>query len=97
MMVRVGGARPPTFTLSTITGKVVVYAPAERTDALLLFLLYPFPLCGTHQSCMAGLSRILKGYSKIPIINSRILNKAVPCTQYYFPAFLTDLNFVVYV
>jgi hypothetical protein len=36
-----GGARPPPFTLSTIMSKVVVYAPAERADALLLFLLYP--------------------------------------------------------
>jgi hypothetical protein len=36
-----GGARPPPFTLSTITCKVVVYAPAERADALPLFLLYP--------------------------------------------------------
>jgi hypothetical protein len=35
-----GGARPPPFTLSTITNKVVVYAPAERTDTLPLFLLY---------------------------------------------------------
>jgi hypothetical protein len=35
-----GGARPTLFTLSTITYKVVVYAPAKRTDTLLLFLLY---------------------------------------------------------
>ncbi len=45
-VVRVGGARPPPFTLSsiyhTITSKVVVYAPAERADALPLFLLYPY-------------------------------------------------------
>jgi hypothetical protein len=32
---------PPPFTISTIMSKVVVYAPAERADALLLFLLYP--------------------------------------------------------
>jgi hypothetical protein len=37
-------ARPP--LLSTITSKVVVYAPAERAGTLLLFLLYPFLLCG---------------------------------------------------
>jgi hypothetical protein len=36
-----GSARPPSFTLSTITSKVVVYAPAERADALALFRLYP--------------------------------------------------------
>ncbi len=29
-----GGARPPPFTLSAITSKVVVYAPAERADTL---------------------------------------------------------------
>ncbi len=34
-----GGARPPPFTLSTITSKVVVYASADRADALPLFLL----------------------------------------------------------
>ena len=41
-LVRVGGARPPPFTLSTITYKVVVYAPAERADTLPLFRLYPY-------------------------------------------------------
>jgi hypothetical protein len=28
-------------------GKVVVYAPGKREDTLLLFLLYPFVLCGS--------------------------------------------------
>ncbi len=41
-----GAVRPPTFTLFTITYKVAVYAPAERTDTLPLFLLYPYELCG---------------------------------------------------
>ncbi len=27
-----GGSRPPPFTLSTVTNKVVAYAPAERAD-----------------------------------------------------------------
>jgi hypothetical protein len=36
-----GVARPPPFTLSTITSKVVVFIPAERADTLPLFLLYP--------------------------------------------------------
>jgi hypothetical protein len=38
-----GGARPTLFTISTntITYKVVVYAPAKRTDTVPLFLLYP--------------------------------------------------------
>jgi hypothetical protein len=35
-----GGAHPPPFTMSTITYKVVVYAPAVRADTLTLFLLY---------------------------------------------------------
>ncbi len=37
-----GGARPPPFTISTITYKVVVYATAERAETLPLFLLYPY-------------------------------------------------------
>jgi hypothetical protein len=37
-----GVARPPPFTISTITYKVVVYAPTERADILPLFLLYPY-------------------------------------------------------
>jgi hypothetical protein len=41
-VVSVGGARPPPFTISTITYKVVMYAPAERADTLPLFLLYPY-------------------------------------------------------
>ncbi len=40
-----GGARPPLFTISTITYKVVVYAPAERAESVPLFLLYPYVLC----------------------------------------------------
>ncbi len=35
-----GGARPPPFTIFTITYKAVVYAPAERADTVPLFLLY---------------------------------------------------------
>ncbi len=41
-----GAPRPTSFTQSSLTGKVVVYAPAERADTVLLFLLYPFLLCG---------------------------------------------------
>ncbi len=36
-----GDARPPPFTISILTYKVVVYAAAERADTLLLFLLFP--------------------------------------------------------
>jgi hypothetical protein len=41
-VVRVGGASPPPFTISTVTYKVAVYTPAERADTLPLFLLYPY-------------------------------------------------------
>jgi hypothetical protein len=37
-----GGCTPSPITVSTITSKVVVYAPSERADTLLIFLLYPF-------------------------------------------------------
>jgi hypothetical protein len=40
--VRVGGARPPPFTIVTITYKVAVYASAEQADTLPLFHLYPY-------------------------------------------------------
>ncbi len=44
--MRVGGALPPLFTISTITYKVVVYVPDERADTLPIFLLYSVPgLC----------------------------------------------------
>ncbi len=33
------------FAISSITYKVVVYAPAERADTLLLFLLFPYMYC----------------------------------------------------
>jgi hypothetical protein len=42
-LVMVGGARAlPSFTLSTIMSKVVVYVPDERADTLPIFLLYPY-------------------------------------------------------
>jgi hypothetical protein len=34
--------RPPLFTISTMTSKVVVYAPAGRADTHPLFLFYPY-------------------------------------------------------
>jgi hypothetical protein len=44
ILVRMRGARPPPFTISTIKCKVVVrvYATAERADTLLLFLFFPY-------------------------------------------------------
>ncbi len=41
-MVKAGGAHPPSLTISTITYKVVVSAPAERAVAHPLFPLYPY-------------------------------------------------------
>ncbi len=38
----------------TITSKVVLYAPAERADTLLLFLLYTFLLCGFTNQLVHG-------------------------------------------
>jgi hypothetical protein len=38
----VHGARPPPFSLFTITYKVAVYAPAEWADTFTLFHLYKY-------------------------------------------------------
>jgi hypothetical protein len=49
-MVKAGGAHPHSLTISTITYKVVVYAPAERADAHPLFPLYPICTQWGHPS-----------------------------------------------
>ena len=59
--------RPPPFTISTITYKVVLYAPAERAGTLPLFLLYPykysvvhtmaFRTCNVQLACTFSLTR----------------------------------------
>ncbi len=54
--VRVGGARPPTFTTITITSKVAVYAPAEWADTLTLFHLYQY-----MYSVVATVNPLLRG------------------------------------
>ncbi len=41
-LVRMGDACPSPCTISTISYKVVVYAPAESADTLPIFLLYPY-------------------------------------------------------
>ncbi len=46
-----GGARPPPFTVSTITYKVGMYAPAERVDSLPLFILYPSMYSVVNPNC----------------------------------------------
>ncbi len=47
-----GGARPPPFILTTITYRVVVYAPAERTDTLPYFYstrpIYVYSVAATN-------------------------------------------------
>ncbi len=40
--VGVRGARPPPFSLFTITNKDAVYTPAERADTIPVFQLYPY-------------------------------------------------------
>jgi hypothetical protein len=47
-----GGCTPSPFTLSTITSKAVVYAPAERAHTLISSLIYPFLLCGFSYSAI---------------------------------------------
>ncbi len=41
-----GGCTPTPLTLFTITYKVALYAPAQRTDTLTLLHLYSYVLCG---------------------------------------------------
>jgi len=43
-----GGARPSSFTLSTIMYKVAVYTPAERADTLTLFHVYHYRYSVVH-------------------------------------------------
>jgi hypothetical protein len=66
-----GGCTPTPFPISTITRKVVVYAPAERADTFNLFLLYPYigslvvtwKKCDSaSSSCAIGPSVFLKQY-----------------------------------
>jgi hypothetical protein len=54
-----GGARPPFFTITTITYKVVMYIPAERADTLPKFLCYSvaYPVGGGGQNGCAGISK----------------------------------------
>jgi hypothetical protein len=77
--VRVGGELPPTFTLATITSKVVVYTPAERADTL---PLYPeYVLCGSIFQHRATLAAPSASFSPFPCAGS-----SYPGTvkKYYF-------------
>ncbi len=53
-------ARPPPFTISTITYKVVMHAPAERADTLLLYLLYNY-MCSVSISAITQSEYIYNG------------------------------------
>jgi hypothetical protein len=44
-----GVARPPPFTIFTVTYKVAVYDPTKRADTLPVFHLYPYVLCASIQ------------------------------------------------
>ncbi len=56
---RVGGVRPPAFTLFTITYKVALYAPAERARILALPL---YLLCGHLHQRVFSLSSGFLGF-----------------------------------
>jgi hypothetical protein len=72
-LMRVGDAHPLPFTLSSFHHEQsVVYAPAERADTLLLFLLHSFLLCVADHS----LEVLTKWYR---YINFTVLIK--PCGQ----------------
>jgi hypothetical protein len=55
----VRGARP--LPISTITYKVVMHAPAERADAHLLYLLYPY-MCSVSISAITQSEYIYNGF-----------------------------------
>jgi hypothetical protein len=51
-LVRVGDARPPTFTLSTITSKVVVYAPLQLRGQIHSPCFSSTPTCTLWQKAL---------------------------------------------
>ncbi len=53
-----GDARPPTFTIVTITYKVVLCAQAERADILTLFHLYPMFSVGLSRGLLRSLTPV---------------------------------------
>jgi hypothetical protein len=72
-LVRVGSA--PAFTISNITYKEVVYAPAEMADTLPLFLLYS-PICTLCYRATLPLTLADGGAGK----QSGLSNKEMPPT-----------------
>ncbi len=67
-----GGARPPPFTLFTITYKVAVYARAEREDTLSLFHLNPYTYSVVHTqwASLAGKEMALLNCSGLKSLRS---------------------------
>jgi hypothetical protein len=55
----VGDARPPPFTMSTITHKVAVSAPSERADTISLYLLYAYMYSMGHTVSLEGMILIV--------------------------------------
>jgi hypothetical protein len=58
----VGGARPPSFTKSTITYKDVLYAPAERADVQIVHSLCFFLLIPLYELCVFCKCRLWRGF-----------------------------------
>jgi len=89
--VRVGDARPPPFILSTITYKIVMYAPAERADSPPPFLTVPL-----YVNC--GGERSKKGVNDYGIRMPGSLTKGFwPCREggcVTFPLLSIQLNFI---
>jgi hypothetical protein len=50
-----GGARPPPFTIFTVTYKVAVYDPTKRADTLPLYHLYHNVLCASQHGPLRDL------------------------------------------
>ncbi len=62
--MRVGVARPPPSTISTIRYKAVVYVPAERAETLPLFLFYPYMYSVVHTIKYLWYVRSLRHYTR---------------------------------
>jgi hypothetical protein len=70
-----GGARPHPFTTSTITDKVVVYAPAEKADAQCTPPISTLSLCVLCD--LVPLSRV-----EMKMFYSLLLRKRKNCCEY---------------
>ncbi len=75
-----GGARPPPFTLSTISSKVVVYALEEMADTLPYFSSIPICTLWAYEYC-TYLCMLMGMYFAPPIL---LLSVLYICTFYHF-------------